>query len=151
MTAEVGPLSSRQSLWPEPGLRVGFVNRVAALLMLATLGGCRLWGGDDVATTEKARREAQIACLARAKDIFPQAFSWEIQLQAMDRNDGSPMPGDFRTAGGGDFNWTFTTAETQRMLPAKVECVGNMDRRQVGGITYDGTVRRPPDGVVWSY
>ena len=118
------------------------------LTCLALLGGC---GEDDGAAT-KDQREAQIACLARAKDIFPQAYSWENQLQEADHGVyGNPYPGEWKLAGGGDFNWTFTTVETSRMLPAKVVCVGNAQKRQVGGVVYDGTVRKPPEGTVWSY
>ncbi|WCT74080.1 hypothetical protein PQ455_02285 [Sphingomonas naphthae] len=122
---------------------------ILALTCLALLGGC---GEDDGAAT-KDQREAQIACLARAKDIFPQAYSWENQLQEADHGVyGNPYPGEWKAGGaGGDFNWTFTTMETSRMLPAKVVCVGNIQKRQVGGVVYDGTVRKPPEGTIWSY
>ena len=130
------------------------MRRAALLLTIAAaaLGGCRFGGGSDDGDAIKARRDAQIACLARAKDQFPQASSWEVQLEQGEQAAyGKPYPGEFTGGGAADFNWTFMTAETQRMLPARVVCLGNTDKRQVNSISYDNTIRRPPEGVVWNY
>ncbi len=119
------------------------------LILAGALAACQSADDADAARGPKAQREAQLACLARSKDHFPQANSWEAQLQAMDPEAGA-LPGEFRMSGT-DFAWTFTTQETTRMLAVKVECTGNTAARLVSGLVYDGTVRRPPAGVVWSY
>ncbi len=123
--------------------------RAALPLLVAAIGLAACGSADDGASGPKAQREAQLACLARSKDHFPQANSWEVQLQAMDPDQGA-LPGDFRKSGS-DFAWIFTTQETTRMLAVKVECTGNLANRSISGLVYDGTVRRPPAGVVWSY
>ncbi len=126
------------------------IGRAALPLLIAAIGlsACQSADGDAV-SGPKAQREAQLACLARSKDHFPSANSWEVQLQASDP-DGGVLPGEFR-ASGNDFAWVFTTQETTRMLAVKVECTGNTANRSISGLVYDGTVRRPPAGVVWSY
>lgn len=126
------------------------MTRAALPLLIAALGLAACGSTEsDPTSGPKAQREAQLACLARSKDHFPSANSWEVQLQASDP-DGGVLPGEFRTSGS-DFAWVFTTQETTRMLAVKVECTGNMANRSVSGLVYDGTVRRPPPGVVWSY
>lgn len=122
------------------------MRRLALIAASAPLLSC------DGSAVENQRDFSKAACLAQAGRLFPQLEVDFGSVKASEENavgnSADILMGDYRIVSTGAFVWSLPA---NAVVPHPLICTGDFNRHVINSITYNGIIKRPGDGEVWSF
>jgi hypothetical protein len=94
---------------------------------------------------EQAKADALVACADKSNQLFA---AQTAELESKVDEDAEP---NLRVGSDGHFVLEIPGAGPARMTSFALTCAGNVNRRIIEMIDFDGNTKRPAAGETWSY